>query len=248
MESVSSFSLGPRVGVLLAAGLAAGLGCGTSGGPAGGSGGAVGTGGTGGPPAGGGTAGDGRSNGSGGAATTVVSTGVGGSASGGDTSGTGTGGATIVGSISDLTITPNPNSVLSAYVSWTTSEPSTSVVQFGEGSLTWQIEGAESVTEHEVLVIGMHASSTYQIHALSTGASGTVAGDGTFTTEALPAQIPEGVISVNDPTKAQPGWTLLNVQKGNGEPSAYAGAPAAAVIYDELGKPVWYFINGTTVE
>jgi len=233
------------------AALALAAGCGGSGGPSG-------TGGvsaTGGANAGSG----GAAPSSGGAAAGGVTgtggdtTGAGGTTSGGSGNGSGSasgsgGEPNVVGTITDLTITPNPNSVLSAYVSWTTTEPSTSVVQFGEGSLTWQIEGPGNVTEHEVLVIGMHASSAYQIHALSTGASGTVVGDGTFTTEALPAQIPEGEISVHDAAKAQPGWTLMNVQKGNGEPNAYSGAPAAAVIYDEQGKPVWYFINGPTVE
>ncbi len=236
-------SSGPHIGLLIAAGLALGLGCGNSSGNDGGTGGSPATGGTGSPDSGGAPAGTGAPQ-----RVAAARPPPAGATGGNGTGGGGAGGSPVVGTISDLTITPNPNSVLSAYVSWTTTEPSSSVVQFGEGALAWQIEGAGNVTEHEVLVIGMHASSTYQIHALSTGASGTVTGDGTFTTEALPAQIPEGVISVHDPAKTAPGWTLMNVQKGNGKPSAYSSAPAAAVIYDEQGKPVWYFINGTTVE
>ncbi|HEY3498518.1 MAG TPA: aryl-sulfate sulfotransferase [Polyangiaceae bacterium] len=195
---------------------------------------------------------------SGGAAGTVASGGAGSGGSGGSgglaggTAGTagmaGAGGAVVVGSISDLTIEANPRSVLSAYVKWTTAEPASSVVQFGEGALTWEIEGESGVTEHEVLVIGMHAESDYQIRALSTGASGTLEGTGTFTTGVLPAQIPLGTISVYDAAKAQPGWTLMNVQKGDGTNRAYSGAPPAAVIYDEAGKPVWYFIHGTNNE
>src|SRR5687767_5905806 len=56
----------------------------------------------------------------------------GGAPLGGSGGSLGTGGIIISGSISDLTIEANPNSVLSAYVRWTTAEPSTSLVQFGE--------------------------------------------------------------------------------------------------------------------
>src|SRR5690606_19002968 len=123
-----------------------------------------------------------------------------------------------------------------------------SIVQFGKDTLTWEIEGEAGVTEHRVLVIGMHASSTYQIRALSTGASGTLEGTGSFTTEALPSQIPVATISVHDQARTQPGWTLMNVQKGDGTNRALSGAPPAAVIYDEAGQPVWYFINGDVTE
>ena len=184
--------------------------------------------------------------GAGGASGTTDDTGAATGIGGGVTSAGSTAGSTggpIVGMISDLTIEPNPNSVLSAYVSWTTAEPSTSVVQFGKDALTWEIEGDAEVTDHRVLVIGMHASSLYQIRALSTGASGTLEGTGTFMTEALPSQIPLGNITVNDSSRAQPGWTLMNVQKGDGTNRALSGAPPAAVIYDEAGQPVWYYIN-----
>jgi len=151
--------------------------------------------------------------------------------------------------IDDLSIEPNPNSVLSVFVTWTTPEPSTSVVQFGEGDdLVWETEGDGDVTEHRVLVIGMHADTTYRIRALSVGASQTFAGDGTYATASLPAQIPVGMITAHDPAEAQPGWTLMNVQKGDGTNRALSGAPPAAVIYDEEGLPVWYFIHGDQIE
>jgi len=240
----------PRLIFALAIGVAIGIGCSPTEGPPAGSGGATGVGGIPGPASGGANPGSGGATGVGGTATTGGQTGNGtggASATGGSESGTG-GSVNIVGTIDDLTVTPNPNSVLSVYVSWTTTEPSSSVVQFGEGSLTWQITGPENVTEHEVLVIGLHASSAYMLHALSTGASGTVAGDTEFATEALPPEVPEGTVSVNDTALRQPGWTLMNVAKGDGTPRAIATAPGVAVIYDEAGKPVWYWINGTVDE
>jgi Arylsulfotransferase (ASST) len=52
-------------------------------------------------------------------------------------------------------------------------------------------------------------------------------------------------VMINDTTKSQPGWTLVNVQKGDGSTSARSPAPPMAVMYDAEGKPVWYFIDGT---
>ena len=182
-------------------------------------------------------------NGTGGATSTSGTTSAQGEATSGETS-AGTTGAPIA----DLTIEPNPNSVLSAYVSWTTAEPATSLVQFGAEELVWEIEGESAVTEHRVLVIGMRADTVYQIRAISVGASGNVQGDGTFMTGTLPAQIPVGTISVHDAERAQAGWTLMNLQKGDGTNKALSGAPPAAVIYDEEGHPVWYWINGTQIE
>lgn len=204
----------------------------SDGGGTGQTGGAAATGGGGGVAGAGGSAG----SGSGGA----VSPAGGAAGSGGD--------AGVVGQIEDLTITANPNNVLSAWASWTTSEPSSSLVQFGAGELTWEVEGADNVTEHRVLIIGMHASTEYQVRARSSGASGTVEATSTFSTGALPAQIPVANIAVHDEARTQAGWTLMNVQKGDGTNRALSGAPPAAVIYDETGQPVWYFIHGTTTE
>jgi hypothetical protein len=204
--------------------------------PSGGSAGNAGTGGT-------GTAG----MGTGGVSAGASAGGAAGANTGGTSAGTG-GSLVIVGTISDLTVTANPRNVLSAYVRWTTTEPSSSVVQFGEAGLTFETEGPANVTQHEVLVIGMHAQTAHQFRALSTGASGTVEGTTMFTTGALPAQIPVATISVHDMARTQPGWTLMNVQKGDGTNRALSGAPPAAVIYDEAGKPVWYFIHGMSNE
>lgn len=188
-----------------------------------------------------GTTGSGGGTGTGSAAST---TSQGGATS--DTSGE-TGGSTTGGTPVELSIEPNPNSVLSAYVSWTTPEPATSLVQFGAGELSWEIEGEAAVTEHRVLVIGMRGDTLYQMRALSTGATGSFQGDGSFMTGSVPSQIPNGTISVHT-EDTQPGWTLMNVQKGDGTNRALSGAPPAAVIYDEEGYPVWYWINGTQAE
>lgn len=166
--------------------------------------------------------------------------GLGAGGASGSPSGGGSGGAAVTGDLA-LTIEPNPNSVLSCFVSWKTAEPANSVVQFGETAYEFEISDDAPVTDHKVLVIGMHASKAYMIKASSGSASGT----GTFTTGALPAAIPVGTVMIDDTAKSQAGWTLMNVQKGNGSTNARSDYPPMAVMYDASGQPVWYVVDGT---
>lgn len=195
--------------------------------------GATSTGGVSGGAASGGAAGSGAST-SGGASGSAAGgvSGVGGSGAGTGTGGSLTGGLT-------LTIEPNPNSVVSCYVSWTTASPADSRVQFGVGGYEWEIADTAMVTEHRVLVIGMHAGQSYQIQAIS----GSESGQGTFMTGTLPAVVPSGNVMVNDAAKRQSGWTLINAQKGGTDNRPRSTEPPMAVIYDEQGQVVWYHIN-----
>jgi hypothetical protein len=165
---------------------------------------------------------------------------VAGGASGASNGAGGSAGAAVAGGLT-LTIDPNPNSVLSCFVSWKTDQPANSVVQFGETAYDFEISDETPVTDHKVLVIGMHASKSYMLKAISGSASGT----GTFMTGALPATIPIGTVMINDTSKSQAGWTLMNVQKGNGSTNARSDYPPMAVMYDADGQPVWYVIDGT---
>lgn len=148
-------------------------------------------------------------------------------------------------SIAGLKIEANPKNVLSAFVSWTTDSPTDSMVQFGLDKYAWEISDAARVTDHKVLVIGMHASTAYLIKATSSDGGTAVAATGSFTTGTLPPQIPTGAVPVHDATLAQPGWTLMNVQKGDGNSIPTSNYPAMAVMYDGDGQPVWYYIDGT---
>jgi len=173
------------------------------------------------------------------------STGTGGAGTSGSAGSTGTGGSSGSGggavAISGLMITANPNSVISCYVAWTTDKAASSIVQFGQNGYQWEISDTAQVTSHKVLVIGMHAQQTYQIKAISGSASAT----GMFTTGTLPAQIPNGKVMINDTARSQAGWTLMNVQKGQGDTRARSDYPPYAVMYDSGGLPVWYYVDGT---
>jgi hypothetical protein len=164
--------------------------------------------------------------------------------SGGESTSNGDAGASPL-TISALKIAANSQNVLSCFVSWKTDEAASSAVQFGVGKYEWEISDSTLVTEHEVLVIGMHASQTYMIKAVSSNSNGTASAEDEFSTGALPSSIPVAEISAVDATKMQPGWTLMNIQKGDGTATYRSKTPSQAVMYDEQGQPVWYFINGT---
>jgi hypothetical protein len=161
----------------------------------------------------------------------------GGNGAGGMLGSSGTG--ALMGGLT-LTIDPNPNSVLSCFVSWKTDAPANSVVQFGVSGYQWEISDDTMVTDHKVLVIGMHAAQSYSIKAIS----GSQSGEGTFMTGQLPFSIPVGTVMVNDKTKSQAGWTLMNVQVGGSDARPRSAVSPQAVMYDSDGQPVWYFIDG----
>lgn len=150
--------------------------------------------------------------------------------------------------LNSLKIEANPKNVLSCFVSWQTAQPATSVVQFGVDGYEWEVADTNPVTDHRVLVIGMHASQTYQVKAISKNDDSTASAESTYKTGALPASIPVAKVTVNDTTKSQPGWTLMNIQKGDGTATARSKYPPQAVMYDADGQPVWYHIDGTTVD
>ena len=140
----------------------------------------------------------------------------------------------------------NPRNVLSVYVNWTTEEPMDSEVQFGEGGYEYKIHDDTQRTDHRVLVIGMHEETTYLIKAVSSNGSSSLTDETTWRTGQLPFGVPEGVMLTNNTARSQEGWTLMNVQVGDGNTFALSDYPPRVVMYDHEGLPVWYYIDGTT--
>jgi hypothetical protein len=173
----------------------------------------------------------------GGGAGQASSAGASGGALAGNGGGAGTaplGALTLTG----LKIEANPNMTISCFVSWTTAEPASSEVDFGETSYTSRIVDRTLATDHRVLVIGMHAKQAYKLKAVSATATASGSLEGTFTTGMLPASLPTPTLTASDSANTQPGWTLTNIMPAT-------SAPALAVMYDEKGLPVWYFVHGT---
>ncbi len=144
--------------------------------------------------------------------------------------------------VSAPTIRFSPNSVLALTVQFTTSAPATATVALtdaqGRGV---RAEDPVPGTDHAVLVIGLHASTLYDL-AISAqtpdGRSSSTTG-APVGTDALPDNIPVGEVTIYDPERVEPGWTLTNVSNRD------LDWPAAAVMYDMTGQPVWYYVDGT---
>jgi hypothetical protein len=150
----------------------------------------------------------------------------------------GNGGAVPVIELSGFTIEANPNMTISCFVSWHTDSPADSEVDFGASAYDFRIRDQNLVTDHRVLVIGMHADTQYMIKALSSGPAGSGNTEGTFTTGLLPANLPVPTLTAGDFDHSQVGWTLMNLEVGT-------ASPARIVMFDQDGLPVWYFIDGT---
>jgi len=144
--------------------------------------------------------------------------------------------------LTGLTVEPNPNNTLSAYVSWTTDVAADSVVEFGTTTYELRVRDATAVTAHRILVLGMHADSTYRLRAVSATAGGSASAEGTFTTGSLPDTVPLPTVTVD--TRGGQAWTLVSVQPASAGGPYSTRPPGVAVMYDRAGLPVWYFVNG----
>lgn len=139
--------------------------------------------------------------------------------------------------LTQLDIAANPTNVLSCIVTWTTDVDATSEVRFGVEGHQFVIKDDTPTKDHRVLVIGMRAEKEYQIQAASSTVSGTATLEGAFPTGKLPSQVVKGAVEKVEGSVLQEGWTLTNLMNSG---------PAAIVMYDMEGEPVWYYINGKT--
>ena len=110
------------------------------------------------------------------------------------------------------TVTPNPVCSLSCIVRWQTPEPGTSWVMFGEGeTLTHAIGNNNHTRYHEVIVVGMHADTSYRLQCVSVTEDDTQLWSSPlyYETGSLPGTYFEAEMDVYDESLAQNGWTLV---------------------------------------
>lgn len=143
-------------------------------------------------------------------------------------------------SIGDLEVIDNPNSTLSCVVRWTTPEPASSLVRFGEtGTFSFVVENPEWTTEHELTLIGMRPEREHQLQAVSSAGDVEETSETLqYTTGALPFPSVEADVAVLDEGAMQPGWTLVNLAVGE------VITRTVAVALDHEGQVVWYHVIG----
>ncbi len=123
-----------------------------------------------------------------------------------------------------------------ARVTWTTAEPTTGQVVFGEtpdyGRAT-PLE-TEAATEHEALLLGLPSNGDYHYRVLIDDGSEHCSDDGTFETRTVPPELPEISVSDYDASQSAGGFTATTLINGAGDSSSVA-------IFDMDGEYVWYY-------
>ncbi len=145
------------------------------------------------------------------------------------------------GVLTDVVVEANPANPLSCFVRWTTDVPATTVVEFGEGGeYTHRVSDGERVTDHEALVIGLHAGSEVHLQAVSRDDQGgeSRSEDQIFSTPSTPFDDLVAEVTHLDPARMQPGWTLAGFTYHGLE----TPLPAYVVaMLDAHGEPVWAY-------
>ena len=139
----------------------------------------------------------------------------------------------------ETTVTRNPICDISAVVRWNTDDPASSWVEVSQDSgALFRVGSDDLVTEHEVIVVGMTERQAYQLEAVSTTDSGREKRSEThhFATGELPDDWMQGELSIHDTALVQPGWIATNIMT-----ASYG--PVIAVILDEEGQVVWYYVH-----
>jgi hypothetical protein len=100
-------------------------------------------------------------------------------------------------------------------------------------------------TSHTVDVLGMRASSTFEMTVTATDAASNVAtGTVGFTTKALPANVPDIKVVTNDPSRTSPGLTLMTVVYWSGTGLAQIDDKNSLLLaVDAEGQVVWYYMT-----
>jgi len=147
------------------------------------------------------------------------------------------------GVVIDAAIRVEEAAALSAIVTWSTGEAATSAVEVAvDGELLHSVGDDVARVDHEVVVIGLHPESSYQLTAVSRTGDGEVLRSPPLdhTTGSLPIPALGFEVDVQDPDAMQPGWTLLNVVTGGADE-----AVRLLLMIDRDGRPVWsYRIEG----
>jgi hypothetical protein len=151
-------------------------------------------------------------------------------------------------SVSDLftsvDVEPNPNNTLSALVHVVTSEAVAVRIRFANDEVgPFETSSTESGTEHDLVVVGMRANSTYTFDLIATVEGEDVAGtEVDFSTGDLPL-LPPFEVTIHAPDLASDGFTFFGVGTDEKDPDPNV---ALFLAVDKEGEVVWYYNDVNT--
>ena len=129
----------------------------------------------------------------------------------------------------------------SSSISWTTDEPSTSVIDYGVGSFTSTTSTPGMVTNHIVTIQGLSPLTTYDFRVNSTdpAGNGPTSANGSFTTLAAPDVTAPQIVS--GPTVVFVDQTTAIVQWETDEPASSSIAYGTGSLDSTLSGPAGVF-------
>ena len=127
-------------------------------------------------------------------------------------------------------------------LTWTTTEPTISAVEFGLDQTFSASAPSESdgyATAHELTLFGLKAGYDYDFQFTAETESGVAhtSEPDVFTTLAPPSDLPELTVEVHDPEAAREGFLVGSIMS----------IPSAAVIIDTDGDYRWWHMDGRTL-
>ena len=147
-----------------------------------------------------------------------------------------------------LTMDPNGVTPLAGVVQLTTDVPTRVTLTISNGSDSWITEFAEFQTDHYLPVLGLKPNNSYTIEVIVTDEvdeSLVLAPLLQAVTDPLPVDFPNINVLLSDPTKMEPGFTLLDRFGRGRPPTPDATLPTYSIIVDDAGDVVWYSTLGS---
>lgn len=148
----------------------------------------------------------------------------------------------------ELDARPSQSVPLAAQVTFTTDRPTTVVLEFDDGERRWAVDtGQPATTTHVVPVLGMRPDRTHGIRVIVTDQDERTATSDALevTTDPLPVDFPPIDVRVSEPSRMEPGVTLLEPVYRAEDDSVRDTHLLVAV--DAGGDIVWYYVAGQPV-
>ena len=149
--------------------------------------------------------------------------------------------------VPSLTMDPNGVTPLAGVVELTTDVPTRVTLTISDASDSWIREFAEFKTEHYLPVLGLKPDTSYSIEVIVTDLADehlVLAPLLPVVTGPLPVDFPNINVLISDPTKMEPGFTLLDKFTRGKPTTPDATLPRYTIIVDDAGEVVWYSTLG----
>ncbi len=142
-----------------------------------------------------------------------------------------------------LTLNPNGVTPLAATVAFSTDISSIPTIFLHDGSEARVVEFTEASSQHVLPVLGLKPNTAYTVSIGVEDANGernAFAPQLQVVTDPLPADFPIIELLTSDPSRMEPGYTLLDfTSRGMGD-----GRPNWTIVVDDSADVVWYSTEG----